>query len=486
MGSKWVHAWPRSRPQWQTLAAWAAVAFLTYGGFVFQVKLVTISSLYLLVVVAVASLCGLWQASFTSVLAVACLDYFFMPPIFHFNVTDPQDWAALLAFEVTALVISRLSAKEVLSAEEATFHRLGMEKLYELSRSSLLIDLHQPPGAQLATLIQRIFGVRAVALFDKNLGRQDRVGDWGVDEQNLAQECWMRDAGGDDVNTETSYRVVHDASGSLGSLVVRGKLNPSVVNALASLTAVAFDRHRSFENEEQADAAKKGEQLRAAVMDSLGHELKTPLTTVQTASSGLLELGGLNASQFELVKLIDDEAFRLNGLCTRLLQTARLEPKQTPCNEADVNFRELVSELLSSSLAKEVGDRVEVVVDAESGNVHVDRGLLAMVLTQYIDNARKYSTPGTAIRIAARKSQTETVFSVQNSGSKVRIEDRERIFDRFYRAQDSKDSVPGTGIGLSIVKKAAEAYHGHVWVISDEKEGTTFFLSIPCGTWRKR
>jgi two-component system sensor histidine kinase KdpD len=418
------------------------------------VKLVTVSSLYLLVVVGVASICGLWQASLTSLVVVACLDYFFMPPIFRFNVTDSQDWAALASFEATALVISRLSAREVLSAGEATFHRLGMEKLYELSRNSLLFDLHQPPGAQLAVLIHRIFGVRAVALFDKNLGRQDRMGDWGTDEQNLAQECWQRNAGRDDPQTGTSERIVQDASGSLGALVVRGKLNPLVVNALASLTAIAFDRHRSFENEEQADEAKRGEQLRAAVLDSLGHELKTPLSTVQTASSGLLELGGLNDSQFELVKLIDDETLRLNELCTRLLLTAKLESRQVDRQKDEVNMKDLVSEIL--------------------------------VLTQYIDNARKYSAAGTPIKIAARVSHSEVVISVHNRGSIIRVEDRERIFDRFYRAPDLADSVLGTGIGLSIVKKAAEAHHGHVWAVSDEEEGTAFFLSLPVPARRQR
>jgi len=107
-----------------------------------------------------------------------------------------------------------------------------------------------------------------------------------------------------------------------------------------------------------------------------------------------------------------------------------------------------------------------------------------MILTQYIDNARKYSAPGTPIAIVARTSHTEVVISVHNFGSTIHIEDRERIFDRFYRAKDLEDSVPGTGIGLSVVRKAAEAHHGHVWVISDDKEGTTFFLSLPIGTRR--
>jgi two-component system sensor histidine kinase KdpD len=114
----------------------------------------------------------------------------------------------------------------------------------------------------------------------------------------------------------------------------------------------------------------------------------------------------------------------------------------------------------------------------------VDRGLLATILAQYIDNAWKYSKPDTPIAVAARKSHTEVLFSVHNFGSTIRIEDRERIFDRFYRSPDRKDDVPGTGIGLSVARKAAEAHHGHVWVISDDQEGTTFFLSLPIGARR--
>jgi two-component system, OmpR family, sensor histidine kinase KdpD len=483
--SRWINPSIKLRTLWQSLIAWICIALLTWFGYVWQVNLVTVSSLYLLVVVAAAAFSGFWPASLTSLLAVACLDYFLMPPVFHFNVADAQDWAALGAFEATALVISRLSAKEIRNAEEAAFHRIGMEKLYELSRSSVLLDPHQPPGPQLVVLIHRIFGVRAVALFDKNLGRQDRMGDWSEDEQDLAQKCCLGNANRDDLDTATSQRMVQDASGPLGALVVRGDLNPLIIDALSSLAAIAFDRHQSFEKEERADAARRGEQLRAAVMDSLGHELKTPLTTVQTASSGLLELGGLNESQFGLVKLIDDETLRLNKLCTKLLLTAKLEAEQVGVDTGEVDFKQLVNEVLATRSAEEARDRVAITIDDPVMTLCVDRKLLEMVLTQYIDNARKYSAPHTPIKVAARKSRNEVIISVQNVGSIVQIEDRERIFDRFYRAPDSRDSVPGTGIGLSVVKKAAEAHSGHVWVVSDEKEGTTFFLSLPVFARRK-
>jgi two-component system sensor histidine kinase KdpD len=455
------------------------LALLTYYGFALQINLLTIGLLYLLIVVVAASLFGFWQASLISLLAVVCLDYFFTQPILHFYMTDPQEVVALGVFEITTIVISRLSARELRSARKAAAHSAEMEQLYELSRSSLLLDLHDPPGPQLAVLIHRIFEVRAVALFDLNLSRQDRMGDWDAGEENLAKECYLHDASQGDESTQTWQRVLRVGPGAVGALVVRGRLSSLVADALASLAAIAIDRHQWVEKEERAENTKKGEQLRAAVMDALAHEFKTPLTAVQTASSGLLELGGLTEPQHNLVTLIDGEAIRLNKLCTRLLKAAKLEARPVGLEIADVNVLELINEVLAGHSTETERNSIKVVMEDPSLTVRADRGLLTMILTQYIDNARKYSTAGTPITIAARASQTEFLISVHNFGSTIRIEDRERIFERFYRSPEVKDAAPGTGIGLSVVRKAAEAHHGHVWVISNDKNGTTFFLSLP-------
>jgi two-component system sensor histidine kinase KdpD len=463
----------------QALAASAVLALLTYVGFVFQINLLTISLLYLLVVVAVASRFGFWQASFTSVLAVLLLDYYFEPPLFSLEVENSGIFVALVTFEATALTISRFHSREKRVARQAGLHRAEMEQLYELSRSSLLLDLRQAPGPQLAVLIHRIFDARAVALFDMSLGRQDRMGSWDAGEEDLARECYLRDASQDDESSQTWQRILRAGPGPVGALVVRGRLSLLVVDALASLAAIAIDRHQWFEKEERAETAKKGEQLRATVMDALAHELKTPLTAVQTASSGLLELGGLTEPQRDLVTLINGEAVRLNGLCTRLLKAAKLEAREDSLNREDVKVLDLISEVLAGHPVDAERNNIRIAVEDSSLTVRVDRGLLAMILAQYIDNARKYSAAGTPITIAARAGQSEVIFSVRNFGPTIRIEDRERIFERFYRSPGSKDAAPGTGIGLSVARKAAEAHHGHVWVISDDKEGTTFFFSLP-------
>jgi two-component system sensor histidine kinase KdpD len=468
----------RPRVLGQCIASSAVLALLTYLGFISKADLTTISFLDLLLVVATALFFGFWQASLISLLAAASLDYFFTLPLFGFVVSDPHDWVALGTFQITALVISRLSARELRSAREAAIHRTGMEQLYELSRSSLLLDLHQPPGPQLVVLIQRIFSVDGVALFDAQLGRQDRMGEWGPDVQDVAKECYLRGDSQDNPKSNILQRALRSGPGSVGALVVRGKMSSLVLDALAALAAIAIDRHQSFENEERAETASRSEQLRAAVMDALAHEFKTPLTAVQTASSGLLELGGLTDLQRDLASLIDGEAIRLNDLCTRLLLTAKLESQKVGLQTDEVNVQELISEVMTSRAAEEVRKRIAVAVEDPALTVRADRALVAMILVQFIDNARKYSTPDTPINIAARMGQAEVLISVHNFGSTIPLEDRERIFDRFYRSPQLKDSVPGTGIGLSAVRKAAEAHHGHVWVISGD-EGTTFFLSLP-------
>jgi two-component system sensor histidine kinase KdpD len=482
--TRWINLPRIARVLAQSLTAIAVIASLTSVGFSLHASSLTMGCLYFVFVVTVASLTGFRQATFASLLAVAMLDYYFVPPIFSFSMAVPQDYVALAGFEAVALVISRLHAIERKGSREVIVHRTSMEQLYELSRSLLLMDMRQAPGSQLVVLIHRIFNAKAVSIYDFNLGRQDRAGEWSVGEEDVAKDLFLLGSPQDNHRTDTAQRILQTGSGRVGALVVRGELSPLIVDALASLTAIAIDRHQSFEKEEISENASKGEQLRAAVMDALAHEFKTPLTAMQTSSSGLLELGGLTDLQRDLVTLIDDETSRLNKLCTRLLVTAKLEAEQMGLQTDDVNVKELVSEVLAANPSKTDSNRIQIAVDPEL-NLFVDRGLLAMILEQYIHNALKYSTPGTLIDIAARASHAEVILSVHNYGPTIRIEDRERVFDRFYRAPDLKDSVSGTGIGLSVVRKAAEAHHGHVWVISDDKEGTTFFLSLPTGARRK-
>ena len=470
---------PRKQFIGESLAGCWVVGLLTFAGYVLHFNPAPVGFLFLIVVVCTAILYGFWQASLVSVIACACLDYFFYPPLLKFTVQDPQDWVALGAFEISALLVSRLSSREQLQSREAQMQRTAMEQLYELSRSTLLINLHQSPGPQLTQLIQRIFSTEAVAIFDANSGTSHLIGAWSKDEQDIAKECYLHQIDDGDKSTTTSRRLLRAGADSIGALAVRGQLGPLVVNALASLTAITLDRCVSFQKESEIEVAHQSERLRAAVLDSLAHAVKTPLTAIQAANAGLGEVGNLNASQMELVSLIDDESNKLTLLSTRLLQTAKLEAEEMSVAKDEIVIEDLVTSALREQSKRMAGHPVEVAVQDHNLTIRGDRDLLSMALVQYLDNAAKYSFAGTLVKVAAWESHSEVLITVHNLGPPIPISDRERIFQRFYRSEGTMHRAPGTGIGLSTVKMAAEAHQGHVWVISSANEGTTFFLSLP-------
>jgi len=456
-----------------------SLATITWCGWNLNANLTTISYAYFMLIIVTAYLCGFWKATLIAVLAATCLDYLFIPPIFHLEIAQSQNWVALAFFEIAAILISRLASREKRSTLETAIHKNGMERLYELSRNTLLLDLHHPPGPQLLVLMHRIYSIPAAAIYDAHLGRQDRIGDWDEYEEGIARDCYLQNKGSDDLSEQYSARILKADHSSVGALVVRDGIPPLIVDALAALAAIAIDRHQSFENEERIENERRSEQMRTAVLDALAHELKTPLTAIQTASAGLMEIGKINDAQLVLTELIDQEAAHLNKICTHLLLTAKLDADQANSRHEEIFVREVIQEVLQAGAGNIDPGRIAVAIEDSNLKVQADRGMLNMIITQYLDNACKYAAPHSTITFEARLSHTEAIISVHNAGSLIRIEDRERIFERFYRSPQHLNTVAGTGIGLSIVRKAAEAHRGHAWVISSEQDGTTFFLSLP-------
>jgi two-component system sensor histidine kinase KdpD len=457
----------------------SAVALVSLVAFELHFPISTAGFSYLLVVVTIALTYGIWQATFISLLAVSCLNYFFIPPILSFVVSDERDWAALVSFQVSALLVSRLSSREQRMARDANYQRIQMKKLYELSRGILLFDLHHPPGRQLVQLIRRIFLADDVAIFDAGPALLDHEGSWSDEEQQAAKAAYFTDRNEDDPESRSTQRVIRIGNMAIGAMAIRGDIDPLIANSIASLAAIAFERHRSYEKESRAESAQQAEQLRVAVLDALAHAFKTPLTVICTASSGLLEMGTLDQAESELAALITEESVNLNQLCTRLLQTAKLEASSVTLRTEPVVVSRLVKDVVADLSAALRGHPIELSIEENDTPLQGDRELLKMILTQYLDNAAKYSAPESPIGITVRESNSELFLAVQNKGSLIQMQDRERVFERFYRGSDAKERAAGTGVGLSIVKKAAEAHQGHVWVVSAEDEGTTFFLSMP-------
>jgi two-component system sensor histidine kinase KdpD len=339
------------------------------------------------------------------------------------------------------------------------------------------LDLHTKPGPPLASLIRSIFDAEAVAIFDADLNETYKAGEWFSDPEQSVRNICVFETVRDDPETGLIRRVLRVREMPIGALQLRGELNASTSSTIATLIAITFDRYHSLANEMRMESAKKTEQLRTTVLDSLAHAYKTPLTAIRAASSGLAEMGNLSPAQSELVSLIDEQTELLNQLTTRLLRTARLDGQALKVERVAIG--PVIEDVVAAAREQLRGVFVNVSVAREDLSILCDRSLLQAMLTQFVDNAAKYADVGTTVTITATEQSSAVVLSVHNRGPAIPGADHERVFDRYFRSAGAANHASGTGIGLSVAKQAALAHGGDVWVTSDTARGTTFFASFP-------
>ncbi len=364
-------------------------------------------------------------------------------------------------------------------AIEARLLRGQMRNLHELTRRTLEMNLAVEPGAELAKLLHEIFALEAVVLFDADLHQTYQAGKWSSDPREMVQNVFYFETSDDAPSTGLGRRVLRLGSVPIGSMIVRGHTAPLTNDAMAALVATTFDRYRASVNENQIETERKAEQLRSTVLDSLAHAYKTPLTAIRAASTGLVEMGRLSPAQSELVSLIDEQAALLSELTTRLLTTAQLDTDEVALAAAPVGIRSLIDDVVFGLKERLAQTNVAIQLEDDSLELCCDRSLMTALLTQYVDNACKYSFGGTTISIAVARADAETVFSVHSLGPEIPPSDRDRIFERYFRSSALSNRASGTGIGLAVAKRAAQMHGGHVWVSSGESQGTTFFAAIP-------
>jgi two-component system, OmpR family, sensor histidine kinase KdpD len=456
------------------------VLLVSFSAYRLHFNLSAAASLDILIVLFITLWFGFWQATATSFAAVACLAFFFAPPILSFYVSDPHNWVALAVFELTALIVSQLSTQAQNQKRRAVLLHDNAARLYDFSRSILTLNRREPPGLQIASLIQKNIGADAVVIFDATVPRLYTAGNWTQEYEELARSAYVQNANGECQNHSKWQRVLHHGSKPFGALVLSGdRLTSLMVDAIASLVTVTFERARSFEKEMQAEAERQSEQFRITVLDALAHAFKTPLTVILASTSGLIEAGQLTESQAELVGLIDQHANKLSGLTNHCLQMAKLESKAIEPRLEEVAVRPLIEEI-AAECSDQVGKHsIRVALGVGNLMVSGDRPLLAMTITELIVNAAKYAGVDSPITISVLEQSGKAVVSVHNEGSPIDPSEQRHIFERFYRSPATKHGAPGSGIGLSVAMRTAEAHHGSLWVNSDKVTGTTFFLSLP-------
>lgn len=458
----------------------AGVLACTWISFRLGQSLASVGFLYLVFVVLAAVYGGFWQATVISVISVACLDYFFEEPIFSFSVDRVSDWVALGAFEFTALVISRLSNRARVRALEAEAERRDTARLYQTARRILLGDSRGNPGDLIASLIREVFELRVVVLFDGLSGSLYESGDPAPGIQQRTRDAYLHGSDTFATAEKSWFCVLRLGVRSVGALALCGtEMTQLTATALASLAAIALERARTLEKHSHAEAARQAEQLRTAVLDALAHKFKTPLTVIRTASSGLPAAGQLSELQTELVSLIDQEAKKLNALASRLLGAPNLDSAEFAPQPEPLLLSRLMKAAIQELEQQADRDRFQVTAPAQEPPVFADRELILTALAQLVDNALKYSLPASPIEVALIAKETAVILTMRSKGLIVAPADRERIFERFYRAPGAQHCSIGTGLGLSIVKTIAADHRGHVWAEGEPDYGTRFSLSLP-------
>jgi len=470
---------PRARRVLRLLAVPSIVALvIAFYSLVAPVNSTTVALTLLLVVFGISAVWGLLEATIASFLAVLGFNYYFLPPIGTFAVQDPQNWVALVAFLVTAVMASQLSARAKRRTLEAVDRRSEIESLYALSQSLLLSGSARSASQDLVARVVKILGVTSVAFHTRQPRETFR---WGPDEPLLGDEQLETERDEALIDRALGLAIVPVTLGgqALGNLGLTGPLpSDEILNAVAYLVAIGIERARTLEEASRGEAARQSEVLKSALLDALAHDFRTPLTSIKAAATSLLSRPQTDSDK-ELTTIINEEADRLNRLVAEILEMVRIEAGKLHLEKKPQDIGEIVAATLAEMKPALQERPVDVRLQGTLPSVEVDFDFIQQVLRQLLDNALKYSPPCSPLTIAALAGESRIVVSVADRGGGIDEVEQMRIFDKFFRAREHRFKVPGTGMGLAIAKGIVEAHGGKIWVTSEPGQGSVFSFSLP-------
>ena len=448
---------------------------------VLSVNQTTVALTLLLAILVISTIWGLAVAIFTSVVAMLAFNFFFLPPVGTFTIADPQNWVALVAFLATSLIASQLSTRVRREAEESKRRRREVERLYVFSQQLLV-------SGNVITLLNAIpnhivetFGVGAAALY---LDFKDKFYHSGAADHFSREEMRRATLGEKPLLDQTrslSFVPVHMGRRPLGSLAISGPLlSRETLEALGTLIAISFERARAVEELGKTEAAREGERLKSALLDSVTHDFRAPLTSIKASVTSLLSShDATKAEQHELLTVIDEECDRLNQLVGDAAEMARLDAGEFELDLQATSINAIVSAALEY-LKAALGSRpVRVNLSDDLPLVRADAGRARDVLVRLIENANAYTPADRPITISAEVKGAFLTIYVADQGPGIDEMELGLIFDKFYRGRNQRYLVQGTGMGLPIAKAIVGAHGGALGVTSQLGQGSVFSFTLP-------
>lgn len=455
---------------------------------------------FLTAVVAVAARFGLWPSLFASVVASLCYNFFFMPPYYTFTIADPTNIAAFFFFMLIALLVSNVAARVRSQADTAIGRVRTTESLYAFSRklagTATLDDVLWATAYQTALMLK----VRVVLLLPEDGVLTVKSGyppEDQLDQADLAAANWAwgndRPAGrGSDTlpGAKRLFLPMRTGRGAIGVIGIDNDrtgplLTPDqrrLLDALVDQGALAIERVLLVEDMDHVKRTVESDRLRAALLTSISHDLKTPLASVLGAASTLRDLGaGLNEAQKnELLATMIDESERLNRFIANLLDMTKLESGAIVPNNALHDIGEIVGSVLRRASKILAHHKIRLDLAADLPLLELDAVLFEQVLFNLLDNAAKYSPADTTISIASLRDRETVSLQVIDEGEGIPPAELESVFDKFYRVNKGDHVRPGTGLGLAISRGFVEAMHGTISAANRaDRSGAVITIRLP-------
>ena len=459
-----------------------------------------VNLVFLTAVVAVAVRFGLWPSLLATVAASLCYNFFFLPPIYTFTITDPTNVAAFMFFTVVAIVVSQFAARGRTRTVAAHERVRTLELLYAFSRKlagvGTMDDVLWAAAYQTALMLK----VRVVLMLPDNGSITVKAGyppEDVLDEADLAAAKWAwqnNQAAGRGSQTlpgaKRLFLPMRTGRGLIGIIGIDSDkpgplLTPDdrrLLDALIDQSALAIERIHLVEDMDRARRTIETDRLRSALLTSISHDLKTPLAAVLGAASTLRSMSGAldEQAKSDLVATIIDESERLNRFIANLLDMTKLESGAIVPNAALHDLGEVVGSALSRASKILAQHRVEVDLARDLPMVEIDPVLFEQALFNLLDNAAKYAPPGTAVRIQSWQDGDFVGLQVLDEGEGIPPGDLEHIFDKFYRARKIDHVRAGTGLGLAISRGFVEAMHGTISGTNrTDRSGAVFTIRLP-------
>jgi len=455
---------------------------------------------FLTAVVGVAVRYGLWPSLFATVASSLCYNFFFLPPIYTFTITDPTNIGAFVFFTIVAVVVSHFAARGRTRTVAAHDRVRTVELLYAFSRKlagvGTLDDVLWATAYQTALMLK----VRVVLLLPENGSIAVKAGyppEDMLDDADIAAAKWAwqndRSAGrGSDTlpGAKRLFLPMRTGRGAIGVIGIDSDkpgplLTPDqrrLLDALIDQSALAIERVRLVEDLERAKRTAEADRLRSALLTSISHDLKTPLAAVLGAAGTLRDLSSAlsEREKADLLATIVDEAERLNRFIANLLDMTKLESGAIVPNAARHDIGEIVGSALRRASKILAHHQVELELAADLPMLDLDAVLFEQVLFNLLDNAAKYSPDGTTIRIQSWRDQDSVCLQVLDEGDGIPPTELEHIFDKFYRVQKGDRVRAGTGLGLAISRGFVEAMHGTITAANrTDRTGAVFAIRLP-------